>query len=400
MFRGACKPGIPTTLRLAKVLLPVISLLSALYICAHSEAGTEPSTVNRGRETGEFSVNLVIGGVIRVNADFDEKNRNEEGNPLADYQPDAKEGHRITPDDPNLMDAALSVEGTGKGKWRLIYPDKIKVWLERDSSAYEEFDSSWYLESGEASISCDFKIEGISGSELTNDVKILAEFVSAESGETYRDSVFLTVLETQFAVTFDDGPLPEKTDKIVRALTGFYHDGKPVKAAFFHIGVKIEKFGDLTRFAHKHGHLVLNHTYRHADFGYRMLNNEEIRDDILLCEEAIYRALAKEPVKIIRSRALREDGRFEKEAGMMGYRFCTGELLDDWEAESIEEIQTRAEEVLESWNTREDPRLHPYPSILIFHEFPELICDHVGEIISHLQDRGFVLVDFDPDLIY
>jgi peptidoglycan/xylan/chitin deacetylase (PgdA/CDA1 family) len=201
-------------------------------------------------------------------------------------------------------------------------------------------------------------------------------------------------------VTFDDGPLPEKTDRIVRALTRFYHDGEPVRAAFFQIGVKIEKFGDLTGFAHRQGHLVLNHTHRHADFGYRMLNDEEIRDDILLCEGAICRALGKEPVKIIRSRALREDKRFEKEARKLGYGFCTGELLGDWEASSVEEVQTRAEEILESWNTGDDPRLHPYPSILVFHEFPELICDHIGEIITYLQDRGFVLVNFDPDLIY
>ena len=340
------------------------------------------------------------GTVIRVNADFDEKNKNKEGNPLADYQPDQKKGHRIVPDDPNLLDGALSVMGAGKGKWRLLFPDRIKVWAKRESSDHEELTSSWSLKSAEAPVSFGFKIEGISGSQLTNDVKILAEFVSAESGKTYRDSAFLTVLETRFALTFDDGPLPEKTDRIVRALSRFYCDGEPVRAAFFQIGVKIEKFGDLTRFAHQHGHLVLNHTHRHERFGYKMFNDQEIRDDILLCEEAIYRALGKEPVKIIRSRGLREYKRFEKEAQMMGYRLCTGELLDDWEAESIEEIQIRAEEILESWNTRENPRLHPYPSILVFHEFPALICDHIGEIISYLQDRGFVLVNFDPDLIY
>jgi len=387
----------------------VLCLVLDLALCS-SVLGVESPEKSEGRKDPAFSVNLIIdrmsegaedsGTVIRVNADFDEKNNNKEGNPLADYQPDQKRGHRITPDDPNLLDGSLSVVGSGEGKWRLLHPDKIKVWLKRDGSDYEELDSSWFPKSAAAQISCDFKIEGIRESQLTNDVKILAEFVSAESGKTCRDSAFLTVLETRFVLTFDDGPLPEKTDRIVRALSSFYCEGEPVRAAFFQIGVKIEKFGDLTRFAHQHGHLVLNHTYRHAHFGYRMLNDGEIREDILLCEEAIYRALAKEPVKIIRSRALREDKRFEKEARMMGYRFCTGELLDDWEAESIEEIQTRAEEILESWNTRENPGLHPYPSILVFHEFPQLICDHIGEIISYLQDRGFVLVDFDPDLIY
>jgi peptidoglycan/xylan/chitin deacetylase (PgdA/CDA1 family) len=292
------------------------------------------------------------------------------------------------------------VKGSGKGKWRLTFPENVKVWRKTEGDEYEEVVSSRFSKKTGVPFSCELKVEGIRGSRLTNDVKILAEFVPARSKETCRDSALLTVLETRFAVTFDDGPLPEKTDKIVRALTRFHHDGEPVRAAFFQIGVKIEKFGDLSRFAHQQGHLVLNHTHYHADFGYAMLNDEEIRDDILLCEEAIHRALGSKPVKIIRSRALREDERFEKEAAKLGYRFCTGELSDDWEASSIEEIQTKAEEILESWNTGEDPRLHPYPAILIFHEFPELIYDHIGEIISYLQDRGFVLVNFDPNLIY
>ena len=340
------------------------------------------------------------GGVIRVNADFDENNMNAEGNPLADYQPDEKEGHRITADDPNLLHGSLLVSGSGEGRWRLIFSENTKVWRKKKGGKYAELISSRFSKKVKLPFSCEFKVEGIKASQLTNDVRILAEFTPAKSKETYRDSVFLTVLETQFAVTFDDGPLPEKTDKIVRALSRFYYDGEPVRAAFFHIGVKIKKFGDLTQFVHQHGHLVLNHTHYHAHFGYRMLNDEEIRDDIVLCEEEIRRVLGREPEKILRSRALREDKRFEKEVRRLGYKICSGELLDDWEASSVEEIQARAEEILKSWNTREDPRQHPYPAILIFHEFPELTYDHIGEIISYLQDRGFVLVNFDSNLIY
>jgi peptidoglycan/xylan/chitin deacetylase (PgdA/CDA1 family) len=404
------KLNIPPLLREKAAALPCAVLLILCLALWRSAAGAESPDHNAGGENRAFSVDLVAGEmseeagdsgvVIRVNADFDEKNKNPEGNPLADYEPDEREGHRITPDDPNLMDGSLSVEGSGKGKWKLTFPDKVKVWRKTEGDEFEEIVSNRFSKTTKVPFSCELKVEGIKGSQLTNDVTISAEFVPANSKEACRDSVLLTVLETRFAMTFDDGPLPEKTEKIVRALKRFYCDGEPVRAAFFQIGVKVEKFGDLSRFAHQQGHLVLNHTHYHAHFGYRMLNDEEIRDDILLCEEAIHRAIGAEPVKIIRSRALREDERFEREAGKLGYRFCTGELLDDWEASSIEEIETRAGQVLESWNTREDPTLHPFPAILIFHEFPELIYDHIGEIISHLQDRGFVLANFDPDLIY
>jgi hypothetical protein len=340
------------------------------------------------------------GGVIRVNADFDEKNRNAEGNPLADYQPDAKEGHRIAPDDPNLMDGALSVEGTGKGKWRLIYPDKIKVWLERDSSAYEELDSSWYLESGEASISCDFKVEGMKGSQLANDVQILAEFVPAESKKIYRDSAFLTVLETQFVLTFDDGPFPEKTKKILMALDSIYHNGEPIRAAFFQRAPKIQKHPELCRLVDEKGHLVFNRALELERRARKNTKAKDIEENMRLWEAEIFRVLGKTPERMMRARYLKKGSRFEKEAEKTGTRICGGELSFDFRSSSEDKVKKMTAEILQDWNTRENPRLHPYPAILIFHEFPEVTYNHIGEILSYLQDLGFVLVSFDPDLIY
>jgi peptidoglycan/xylan/chitin deacetylase (PgdA/CDA1 family) len=89
-------------------------------------------------------------------------------------------------------------------------------------------------------------------------VRILAEFVPAEPGKTYRDSAFLTVLETQFVLTFDDGPLSEKTEKILRALDSLYHNGEPVRAAFFQRAPKIQQFPELARLVDENGHLVFN----------------------------------------------------------------------------------------------------------------------------------------------
>ncbi|MGB2770009.1 MAG: hypothetical protein WBC88_09830 [Candidatus Zixiibacteriota bacterium] len=72
----------------------------------------------------------------------------------------------------------------------------------------------------------------------------------------------------------------------------------------------------------------------------------------------------------------------------------------DFRTSSPTKVKGKATKILEGWNTRENPQLHPYPAILIFHEFPKVTYDHIEGIISYLQDRGFVLVNFDPDLIY
>lgn len=342
------------------------------------------------------------GGMIRVNANFDEGNKNIKGNPLADYQTDENEGHKIVEDDPNLKDGSLLVKGESKkGRWRLTFPENIKIWRKLDDGKYAELISSQLSDELEAPYPCELKIEGIKGSQITNDVRILAEFIPTGSKKVYKDLVFLTVLETKFALSFDDGPVPEETERIVEALKNFYYDGEPVKAAFFEIGAKINKFPNLTRLVDLNGHLVCNHTYHHEHYGHTMLNAEKIKEDILLCEAEIHKALGREPKKIIRNRSLRRDYVFETEAQKLGYKICRGEILYDWDSSStVEKIKQRAEQILENWNTKENPNLHPYPAVLIFHDFPEVAYNHIGEIISYLQDRGFILADFNPDMAY
>ncbi|HEX7401634.1 MAG TPA: polysaccharide deacetylase family protein [candidate division Zixibacteria bacterium] len=359
-----------------------------------------------------WTVNLVVngmseeaedsGGVIRINADFDEKNKNVQGHPLADYQPDEKKGRRIVEDDPDLLDGSFSIEGESvKGKWRLIFRDNIIIWEKLAKGKYSELISSKFSKETAIPFSCNFKIEGIKGSMAANDAKILVEFIPDGSKQVYRDSVSLTVLETRFALSFDDGPLPDKTDKVVRALKNFHYNGEPVKAAFFQIGAKIHKFGELTRFVDQNGHLVGNHTQYHERYGHETLPDKTIKEDITLCQEEIRKALGKEPLKIIRNRSLWEEERFDRMALEMGYEICHGEMLQDWESPNDpKKVEEKAEQVLAAWNTRDNPQLHPYPAILIFHEFPEVTCDHIGEIVRYLQDRGFVLVDFDPNQIY
>jgi len=400
MFPRSCKPRISSTWRAASLLLPIILISLVLYLYPRSKSIASPSTADSGKGSGKVSLNLVMDGVIRINADFDEKNRNAAGNPLADYQPDAKEGHRITPDDSNLLDGSLSVIGAGKGKWRLIFPDKIKVWVEADSSVYEELDSSRTLKETEVPISLDFKVEGIRGSQLTGDVKILAEFVSAESGETYRDSAFLTVLETQFVLTFDDGPLPEKTEKILGALDSLYHNGQPIRAAFFQRAPKIQQHPELCRLVDEKGHLVFNRALELERRARKRTKAKDIEQNMLRWEEEIFRTLGKTPERMMRARYLKKGSRFEKEVEKTGTRICGGELTFDFRSSSEDKVKRMTAEILQGWNTRENPRLHPYPAILIFHEFPEVTYNHIGEILSYLQDLGFVLVSFDPDLIY
>ena len=60
------------------------------------------------------------------------------------------------------------------------------------------------------------------------------------------------------ALTFDDGPHPENTPRILDILKD-----KGVKATFFVIGKNAEKYPDLLRRIDAEGHIVGNHSYSH-----------------------------------------------------------------------------------------------------------------------------------------
>ncbi len=60
------------------------------------------------------------------------------------------------------------------------------------------------------------------------------------------------------ALTFDDGPTPGYTDKILKILRKYN-----VKATFFVIGSKAQKYPSLVRREANYGHEIANHTYTH-----------------------------------------------------------------------------------------------------------------------------------------
>lgn len=75
------------------------------------------------------------------------------------------------------------------------------------------------------------------------------------------------------ALTFDDGPTPGQTDRLLDILRQ-----KKVKATFFVVGVAAERAPDLVMRAYQEGHTVGNHSTSHKDLS--QLGAVEIRQDI------------------------------------------------------------------------------------------------------------------------
>lgn len=93
-------------------------------------------------------------------------------------------------------------------------------------------------------------------------------------------------------LTFDDGPDPEWTPRVLDAL-----EKEGVKATFFAIGQQAQRLPDLMRRVHDAGHAVGNHTFshRHPWFMSQRAARAQVRDgakaisDVLGVQPGFYR---------------------------------------------------------------------------------------------------------------
>lgn len=85
----------------------------------------------------------------------------------------------------------------------------------------------------------------------------------------------------KIALTFDDGPHPYLTPKILDILKKY-----KVHATFFLVGENVKNYPDLAERILKEGHEIGNHTYTHGRVSERSFF--EMRKEIELCESSIY----------------------------------------------------------------------------------------------------------------
>ena len=91
------------------------------------------------------------------------------------------------------------------------------------------------------------------------------------------------------ALTFDDGPDPSGTVKLLGVLSRHH-----VIAAFFVIGRKAEEHPDLLRKIDEHGHVIGNHFYSHARYT-NFFTGGSLEREIASTQRAVERAVGKVP---------------------------------------------------------------------------------------------------------
>ncbi|UOQ84695.1 polysaccharide deacetylase family protein [Gracilibacillus salinarum] len=90
------------------------------------------------------------------------------------------------------------------------------------------------------------------------------------------------------AITFDDGPHPENTLKILNILEEY-----EMKATFFMLGSRVDFYPDIAKEVAKRGHEIGNHTWHHKDL--TTLGTTEIKEEVQSTADMIKKATGEAP---------------------------------------------------------------------------------------------------------
>jgi len=115
----------------------------------------------------------------------------------------------------------------------------------------------------------------------------------APSSELYGHTLRHTSAAKKIALTFDDGPNPAVTPRLLELF-----DRYGVHATFFLIGKFARACPELVREISTRGHQIGNHTETHANLIFQ--SRAGIRDELARCQEAIATAARGEPPRWMR----------------------------------------------------------------------------------------------------
>lgn len=184
------------------------------------------------------------------------------------------------------------------------------------------------------------------------------------------------LLEKKIAITFDDGPHPVYTEKL---LDGLKERG--VKATFFVLGEKAEAYPEIIERMHKEGHIIGNHTYTHIQL--RSGNREQFREELILTNQAISRITGQE-VQYVRPPYGTWDKKLEEELNMFPVLWNVDP--NDWCTGNADKV-TRA--IVDK--AKEN-------STILLHDCYQSSVDAALASIDILTERGFQFVTVEEIL--
>jgi polysaccharide deacetylase family sporulation protein PdaB len=187
------------------------------------------------------------------------------------------------------------------------------------------------------------------------------------------------------ALTFDDGPDPVETVKILDLLSRY-----KAKATFFIIGKQAEKHPEIINREVLEGHELANHTYSHRSMS--RLSNHDLEIEIKKAENVIFSATNQHP-RLFRPPGGYYTNRIVKKVNELGYTV----VMWTWYQDSRDWSKPGVNKIVDTVLS------HAHPGdIVLFHDRisgKSQTCEALEIILQKLQKDGYQFVTVS-DLIH
>ena len=186
------------------------------------------------------------------------------------------------------------------------------------------------------------------------------------------------------ALTFDDGPYPPYTNRLLDVL-----QEKKVKATFFLVAEQAQRHPDLVKRAVDEGHTVGLHAFRHRDF--LKLTEEERQKDLALGKKVLRDITGKDPVYWRPPHGFRDVSVMETAAAQKLTVVNWSATPRDWTGINKQEICKR---VMDKAGEGSIVLLHDGDSPF-YKASRQPTVDGVALLIDSLREKGYHLVSLE-----
>jgi len=193
----------------------------------------------------------------------------------------------------------------------------------------------------------------------------------------------LRLRDREVVLTFDDGPHPENTSRVLDALAA-----DCVKATFFMLGINVAEAPHLARRARQEGHSVGTHTFSHVNLSQVPL--EKAQEEIELGIEVLTEALGKgsSPAPFFRAPYLGITKDVEK------FLYSRGLMVWDIDVDSIDWTFSDSSRLIEHTIAELEKK---GKGILLMHDIKPATARALPVLFSELKRRGFRIVHVVPE---
>ncbi len=200
---------------------------------------------------------------------------------------------------------------------------------------------------------------------------------SIRSGIYLRSFCRKRTVEKIVALTFDDGPDPIQTPKVLQTLKE-----QQATACFFCIGRKIEGNEKLLQQIVTEGHLIGNHSFTHSGL-FPLYRLSRMKKDLQTCQSELER-VTSQPVTLFRPPFGVTNPTIAKAVRQLGYTSI------GWNIRTLDTQQPTPDKVL----NRIRKGLKPGSIILLHDRIPDS-GQLVKQILDLLKEQGYTVVRLD-----